>query len=102
MKLGSGILIGVCCLAVGAGIGYRLGQQHAPVGLPATNCDAADSFVASVVLPRGGTATQPARRVYHRADCRFARRIDPENRAIFASSQAAEADGYAPCKRCLH
>lgn len=37
---------------------------------------------------------------YHDPSCRYAQKIDPENCIGWGSAEAAEADGYAPCKVC--
>lgn len=42
----------------------------------------------------------PATGVFCHATCRNARRIQPENRRYFRSSQAAAQAGYRPCETC--
>lgn len=37
---------------------------------------------------------------YHDPDCRYAKKIEPENLLGWDSTEAAQADGYAPCGVC--
>ena len=39
-------------------------------------------------------------KVYHRSDCRHARRISPENLIRFANAQEAAESGKRPCRVC--
>jgi len=38
---------------------------------------------------------------YHRCDCRYAKRIKPENLVCFHSREDAEKEGYLPCSVCI-
>lgn len=37
---------------------------------------------------------------YHKPNCRWAKKIKPENEIWFASKEEAEEAGYIPCKVC--
>jgi hypothetical protein len=37
---------------------------------------------------------------YHRVGCQFGDRINPADRVVFASPEAAKAAGYEPCRVC--
>lgn len=38
--------------------------------------------------------------VFHRPDCRYAKKIDAEKRVSFTSRDRAVSQGYKPCKIC--
>ncbi|OYT40298.1 MAG: hypothetical protein B6U86_04260 [Candidatus Altiarchaeales archaeon ex4484_43] len=38
---------------------------------------------------------------YHHCDCRYAKRIKPENIICFSSKRDAESKGYVPCGVCI-
>jgi len=99
------IAVAVLCLAIGLAVGYRLGQRHPLVPLPhwgeSDQIFVEDTkYCATIITPQGGTASQPARRIYHKVTCPFARRIDPSHRVFYDSPLQAEDDGCVPCKRC--
>ena len=54
----------------------------------------ADPRDEAVVTSTGG-------KVYHREDCRWAKRIKPENLKKFKSGHEAELEGLRPCKVCF-
>ncbi|MBN2015087.1 MAG: hypothetical protein JW778_07900 [Candidatus Altiarchaeota archaeon] len=37
---------------------------------------------------------------YHNCDCRYAKKIKPENIVCFSSREDAESEGYVPCGVC--
>lgn len=70
-----------------------------------------DSTVAKDGVPEGndssllshgnaGVVGSVTAKKYHRPDCRFAKRIKPENLVYFKSSEEAESQGYVACKVC--
>jgi len=72
-KLFAGLLLGVCLMSF-SGIGL---SQESKVYVGSKN------------------STK-----YHYTYCRWAQKINPDNKVVFNSAKEAQASGYIPCKVC--
>ena len=77
-KLLTGLLLGMCLMSFsGVAISQEANQQEAKVYVGSKN------------------STK-----YHYTWCKWAQKINPNNKVVFNSAQEAQAAGYIPCKVC--
>jgi len=67
---------------------------------PTTSAATSSSSQPSATSSSGRFVGSRGSNVYHYPSCHHAKRIKPENRIYFSSSQDARAKGYRPCKVC--
>jgi flagellar biosynthesis protein FlhF len=96
--------------------GQRIPEDFRRVDMPlllsllfpaGTRAAVSSGIGANPVLEQGAAADEPlayaANRssdVYHRAACKWTRKIKPEHRLEFDSVEEAEAQGFLPCGNC--
>lgn len=73
-------------------------KKPAPAAEPATPSREAKPAKAQ---PKGaGLVASKDSKTFHRHDCKFAVKIKPENRVVYADKAEAEKDGAKACKIC--
>ncbi len=101
MKIFAALLLCSSALLAQAPAPAKSPKKPAPAADPATPAAPVREAKPAKAQAKGaGLVASKDTKTFHRHDCKFAVKIKPENRVIYADKAEAEKDGAKPCKIC--